>query len=127
MEYSINEPKVNREGSIEIIGEKGSIKAGGAYLNEWEYSTDDSSLKNKIDLLQHEFFLTLIQVKRLYPIYISHLSYLTIMEIYQGSMRNHHCVYDSSGTIAAASGSLLYQYSRSKNTIELINLIYQAR
>src|SRR5574343_1936723 len=95
MEYSINEPEFNREGSIEIIGEKGRIKAGGAYLNEWDYSTDDPALKNRIVLLQKEIFSNadadLKTVTNLQQPFLGPNDYGN----YQGSMRNHHCVYDS--------------------------------
>lgn len=127
MEYSINEPKVNREGSIEIIGEKGSIKAGGAYLNEWEYSTDDSSLKNKIDLLQHEFFSDFNTDQAAVP-NLHQSSFLpNDYGNYQGSMRNHHCVYDSLVQSLQHQAPYYTSIAEAKNTIELINLIYQAR
>ena len=35
--YSVNAYKKNYEGSLTVIGEKGMIKVGGAYLNKIEY------------------------------------------------------------------------------------------
>lgn len=127
MEYSINEPQFNREGSIEIIGERGRIKAGGAYLNEWDYSTDDSALKNRIGLLQKEIFSNadadLKTVTNLQQPFLGPNDYGN----YQGSMRNHHCVYDSLVKSLQLQTPYYTNIEEAKNTIELINLIYQAR
>ena len=127
MEYSINEPQFNREGSIEIIGEKGRIKAGGAYLNEWDYSTDDPALKNRIGLLQKEIFSN--AVADLKPITNLQQPFLGPNDYgnYQGSMRNHHMVYDSLIKSLQLQTPYYTNIEEAKNTIELINLIYQAR
>ena len=127
MEYSINEPMFNREGSIEIIGEKGRIKAGGAYLNEWDYSTHDSTLKNRIQLLQKNIFSNTNT---------NHMPEAGLLRLvsqpndygnYQGSMRNHHCVYNSLVQSLQYQAPYYTSIEEAKNTIELINLIYQAR
>lgn len=129
MEYSINEPYVNKEGSITIIGEKGTMKAGGAYLNEWEYTTEDKELKNSIELLQKkslfDFGDRLNQTAGIHSNVQS--SEPNNYGNYQGSMRNHHCVYDSLVQSLQHQAPYYTSIEEAKNTIELINLIYQAR
>lgn len=127
MAYSINEPQFNREGSIEIICEKGRVKAGGAYLNEWDYSTDDDLLKNRIGLLQKEIFSNadtdLKAVTNLLQPFFGPNDYGN----YQGSMRNHHKVYDNLVRSLQLQTPYYTNIEEAKNTIDLINLIYQAR
>lgn len=127
MEYSINEPQFNREGSIEIFGEKGRIKAGGAYLNEWDYSTDDGMLKKRIDLLQKDFFFNANKDLNVLPNLQQPFLGPNDYGNYQGSMRNHHKVYDSLVKSLQLQTPYYTNLEEAKNTIELINLIYQAR
>ncbi|BDQ13051.1 Gfo/Idh/MocA family protein [Sediminibacterium sp. TEGAF015] len=127
MEYGINEPQINREGSIEIIGEKGRVKAGGAYLNEWDYSTDDSVLQKKIDLLLKAFFsVTNTDVTTMSNLYQPSFEPNNYGN-YKGSMRNHHKVYDNLVQSLKHQVPYYTTIEEAKNTIELINLIYQAR
>jgi UDP-N-acetyl-2-amino-2-deoxyglucuronate dehydrogenase len=113
MDYSVNEPIANREGSLTIFSSKGMVKAGGAYLNTFEFDVDDAvlaaELQKQLDAINKEQYA---------PNNYGH---------YKGSMRNHHLVYDS------LQNSLMHQIpyyttiDEAKNTIDLINLIYQAR
>lgn len=113
MAYSVNEPIANREGSLTIIAEKGTVKAGGAYLNELEVNMDDDALTLSI----HQAYDRLKKEVKTANDY-GH---------YQGSMRNHHKVYD------ALVATILHQQAyyttivEGKNTVGLINRIYQAR
>lgn len=113
MDYSVNEPIANKEGSITILSSKGMIKAGGSYLNTFEYEVNDTALSAELQKQKAALPNTVGM-----PNDYGH---------YKGSMRNHHQVYDSLQT------ALLYQtpyyttVEEAKNTIELINLIYQAR
>lgn len=127
MAYSINEPQVNKEGSITIIGEKGTIKAGGAYLNEWDYSTNNSILKNRIEVLQREFFSDVDTNLKALQNLSQPSSEPNDYGNYQGSMRNHYKVYDSLVQSLQHQVPYYTNIAEAKNTIELINLIYQAR
>lgn len=129
MEYSINEPYVNKEGSITIIGEKGTMKAGGAYLNEWEYTTNDNELKDSIELLQKNILSD-------FGVGLNPTAGFNLPRQssepndygnYQGSMRNHYKVYDSLLQSLQQQAAYYTSIAEAKNTIELINLIYQAR
>lgn len=113
MNYSVNEPIANKEGSITIYTTKGFIKASGAYLNELEFELADQALSAQ--LLDEQ--TTINNTRTTANDYGS----------YTGSMRNHRLVYDS---LVAA---LLYQQpyytsiAEAKNTIALIHQIYQTR
>ncbi len=113
MAYSVNEPIANREGSLTIIAEKGTVKAGGAYLNELEVNMDDDALT--------------LSIHQAYDRVKKEVKTANDYGHYQGSMRNHYKVYD------ALVATLLHQQTyyttieEGKNTVGLINRIYQAR
>lgn len=113
MVYSVNEPIANREGSLTIIAEKGTVKAGGAYLNELEVNMDDDALTLSI----HQAYNRLKKEVKTANDY-GH---------YQGSMRNHHKVYDSLVATVLYQQPFYTTIEEGKNTIALINRIYQAR
>lgn len=113
MDYSVNEPIANREGSLTIFSSKGSIKAGGAYLNTLEFEINDvglaSKLKIQLDAINNEQFAA------------------NDYGHYKGSMRNHYQVYDSLINTLFHQTPYYTTVEEAKNTIDLINLIYQAR
>ena len=113
MDYSVNEPNANREGSLTIFSSKGMIKAGGAYLNTLEFDVNDASLAAE---LQKQ--LEAMNEDQNPPNDYGH---------YKGSMRNHHLVYDSLQNNLVHQTPYYTTVEEAKNTISLINLIYQAR
>ncbi|WP_439504537.1 Gfo/Idh/MocA family protein [Sediminibacterium sp.] len=113
MDYSVNEPNANKEGSLTIFSSKGIVKAGGAYLNTFEFEIDDlalaANLKDQIDI-------------------ISKVQYTpNDYGNYKGSMRNHCHVYNSLQNTLMNQAPYYTTVDEAKNTISLINLIYQAR
>lgn len=113
MDYSVNEPIANREGSLSLFSSKGIIKAGGAYLNTFEYDIKDktlsANLQNHVDAMNKESNS---------PNDYGH---------YKGSMRNHHLVYDSLKNALLNQALYYTTVEEAKHTIHLINRIYQAR
>lgn len=113
MDYSVNEPFENREGSLTIFSSKGMVKAGGSYLNTVEFEIEDlvlaAELQKQLDAMNKVQYA---------PNDYGH---------YKGSMRNHHLVYDSLQNNLIHQTPYYTTVEEAKNTIELINLIYQAR
>ncbi|MCU0337443.1 MAG: Gfo/Idh/MocA family oxidoreductase [Sediminibacterium sp.] len=113
IKYSVNEPFANREGSLTIFSSKGMVSACGAYLNQFDFDLNDALLE--AELQQQKGSINQAN------------SVANQYGTYQGSMRNHFHVYDS------LQNSLLHQtpyyttVEEAKHTIDLINLIYQAR
>ncbi|HLD54532.1 MAG TPA: Gfo/Idh/MocA family oxidoreductase [Sediminibacterium sp.] len=113
MDYSVNEPSVNREGSLTIFSLKGIVKAGGSYLNTLEFEVDDvelaSILQIQLDTINKEQFSA------------------NDYGQYKGSMRNHYQVYNSLINTLLHQTPYYTTIEEAKDTIDLINLIYQAR
>ena len=101
LNYTINSQNRNLEGSFAIFGEKGSIKIGGQYLNtlEWFESADHIAPPQIIHHPSNDY------------------------GYYQGSMSNHHKVYDDLLASLDGTGSLLEAKDAVK-TIEIIERIY---
>lgn len=113
MDYSVNEPNINREGSITIFSSKGMVKAGGAYLNTFEFDINDAKLSAELAME-----LDALNKKHFAP---------NDYGQYKGSMRNHHLVYESLTNTLLNQTAYYTTVEEAKNTIRLINLIYQAR
>ncbi|MBA4258087.1 MAG: gfo/Idh/MocA family oxidoreductase [Chitinophaga sp.] len=113
MNYSVNEPIANKEGSLAIFSSKGTIKAGGAYLNTLEFDVDDASLAAELQIQ-----LDAMNKEQYSPNDYGH---------YKGSMRNHYQVYDSLKNALVNQAPYYTTVEEARNTISLINLIYQAR
>lgn len=103
LNYSINSYNKNLEGSVSIFGEKGSVKIGGQYLNTLEWHEVEGLPK---------------------PELISSPS-ANDYGFYQGSMSNHHKVYDDLILSLNGNGSLL-QAKDAIATIEIIQKVYGA-
>lgn len=101
--YTINSYKKNFEGSLSLFGDKGSVKIGGEYLNEleWYYTSN----KQTPDTLK--------------------TGSANDYGFYQGSMSNHHLVYDDLLSSLDGNGTLLEAKDAVK-TIEFIEKIYLA-
>ena len=91
------------EGSFTIFGEKGTVKIGGQFLNELDYYCLDSEL----------------------PEIITTSKNAQNYGFYQGSMSNHHLVYDEL-TRALQESDFDFAMARdSLKTVEIIEKIYQ--
>jgi UDP-N-acetyl-2-amino-2-deoxyglucuronate dehydrogenase len=100
--YSINTYEHNMEGSLTFIGEKGTIKIGGQYLNTLDYQNIEGfSIPDIVDQNNFNDYGT-----------------------YRGSMSNHDKVYDQLVDLLT-SESIHYEDSLNAcKTVELIELIY---
>lgn len=102
LNYTINSHSKNLEGSFSVFGEKGSVKIGGQYLNtlEW-YDVEGQSKPGLVDEQSANNY-----------------------GFYQGSMSNHHKVYDDLVLSLNGNGNLLEAKDAIK-TIEIIETIYK--
>ena len=103
LNYTINSYSKNLEGSFLVFGEKGSVKIGGQYLNTLEWFDVEGEAGP---------ILSQAQLPNDYG-------------YYQGSMSNHHKVYDELVHSLDGSGSLL-EARDAIATIEIIEKIYAA-
>lgn len=103
LNYTINSYSKNLEGSLSLFGEKGSVKIGGQYLNTLEWHEVEGIEK------------PVLSVARPANDY----------GFYQGSMSNHHKVYDELVRSLNGNGSLL-EARNAVSTIEIIEKIYAA-
>lgn len=101
LNYTINSYSKNIEGSFSIFAEKGSVKIGGQYLNtlDW-YDVEGQSKPVNLNVANANDY-----------------------GFYQGSMSNHHRVYDDLILSLKGNGSLLEAKDTIK-TIEIIEKIY---
>jgi UDP-N-acetyl-2-amino-2-deoxyglucuronate dehydrogenase len=101
--YTINSHNKNLEGSFAIFGEKGSVKVGGQYLNtlEWYEVAGEKRPALSVQPSSNDY------------------------GFYQGSMSNHHKVYDELIHSLNGNGSLL-EARDALSTIEIIEKIYAA-
>jgi predicted dehydrogenase len=98
--YTINAQPRNIEGSFALFGEKASIKIGGEYLNRVEWYED-----NGINKIQ---------------------SYANDYVFYQGSMSNHHIVYDELiKALSSNASNLSIEAKEAAKTVEIIEEIYK--
>jgi len=102
--FSVNSYKQNMEGSLTIIGEKGTVKIGGQYLNILEYQcikdytieiTDKGNAPNQ------------------YGTYV-------------GSMSNHDKVYANIIEVLQEGKSISTNFFEGLKTVEIIEKIYQS-
>lgn len=104
LHFSINAYGENKEGSFTLIGEKGTVKIGGPYLNTLEWCANESG----IDV--GEQMTTPANNHGLYP----------------GSRSNHHLVYDELQKALLGQPNELPQVQETVQTIELIEKMYNA-
>lgn len=103
LNYTINSYRHNLEGSFVLFGEKGSVKIGGQYLNTLEW----------------------FEVEGVEKPFLSAQQGVNDYGFYQGSMSNHHKVYDDLVQSLNGNGSLLEARDAVK-TVEIIEKIYAA-
>jgi UDP-N-acetyl-2-amino-2-deoxyglucuronate dehydrogenase len=102
--YTVNSHSRNMEGSLTIIGEKGTVKIGGQYLNTLEYQDiKDFTIK---DL----------------PAGKGSNQYGN----YEGSMSNHDKVYDNLIDVLHHNAPMIAGGSDGLKTVEIIEKIYSA-
>lgn len=102
LHYTVNAYEKNMEGSITVFGEKGTVKIGGAYLNERAYSSVEESLPavSPEENLPNQY------------------------DGYQGSMSNHPMVYDDLIRLLNGQPSSLATPEDGLRTVQAIEKIY---
>jgi len=102
--YTINSYKQNMEGSFTLFGERGTLKIGGQYLNEIDYfsveNEENPVLEGGKPANQYGF--------------------------YQGSMSNHHIVYQELIKSLDDPGHPFLEASEALKSVEIIEKIYAA-
>jgi len=104
LHFTINSYGKNMEGSLVIVGEKGTVKIGGQYLNTLEYVAIEGD--DRIDL----------------PAGNPANSYGD----YQGSMSNHDKMYGHVVDVLTKGAPNLFGGGEGLKTVEIIEKIYQA-
>ena len=100
--YTVNSFEKNMEGSLTLFGEKGTVKIGGQYLNEVEYTSG-------ID-----FDIPISDAKA------------NNYGSYMGSMSNHDKVYDNVIDVLQNNGAVIINAKEGMKTVEIIEKIYAA-
>jgi len=103
LNYTINATPKNIEGSITVFGEKGSVKIGGQYLNKIDWCT----LPEELPVLEHN------NPSNQYG-------------FYEGSMSNHHLVYDHLIQALDNKNNNMVEAIEAIKTVEIIEKIYKA-
>ena len=104
MNFTVNSFGKNMEGSITLFGEKGTVKIGGAYLNELSYVNIDG-----IDFVDAQIFTPENDYGN-----------------YKGSMSNHPRVYEHVEEVLLKHAPLFPSLADSVKTVEMIEQIYAA-
>jgi len=104
LNYSVNAYNKNIEGSFLLLGEKGSVKIGGQYLNELEYQCIDG---HNIAGLPAG-------------------SMANNYGAYQGSMSNHDKVYENVLDVLTKNKAMHTPACDALKTVEIIHKIYNA-
>lgn len=105
LHYTVNTYEKNTEGSITVFGAKGTVKVGGAYLNEMTYLKVEG-----VEMIENSLEA---QGPNLYP-------------GYQGSMSNHPMVYDDLVRLMNGAISSLATPEEGLRTVQAIEKIYAA-
>lgn len=103
LQYNINSHASNMEGSITVFGSKGTVKVGGQYLNELEHFSVEGMQKPELPAGNGA----------------NNYGY------YQGSMSNHHIVYQQLIAALDDPNQQLLEAEEALHTIRLIEHIYQ--
>ncbi len=100
--YTVNSFEKNMEGSLTLFGEKGTVKIGGQYLNEVEYT---SGISLDVPAFQGE---------------------ANDYGTYTGSMSNHDKVYDNVMDVLNNNAPVMTNGREAMKTVEIIEKIYAA-
>lgn len=103
VQYSLNAHARNMEGSLTLFGEKGTVRIGGTYLNKIDhFEVEGMVMPDLVNMPAANDYGT-----------------------YQGSMSNHHLVYEAMiGTLDDPSKYFMNP-EESLRTVEIIHAIYQ--
>lgn len=104
MHFTINAFDHNMEGSLTLFGERGTVKVGGQYLNALDYQCIDNYCIEGLESGQ---------------------SPNTYGE-YQGSMSNHHLVYDNVCDVLLRDGAITTSAYDGLRTVQAIELLHEA-
>jgi UDP-N-acetyl-2-amino-2-deoxyglucuronate dehydrogenase len=104
LNYTINAYPKNIEGSLTIFGEKGTVKIGGPYLNTIEYFNVEN---------ESHPALTPSNAPNSYG-------------NYEGSMSNHHLVYQEMMTAIGSEWSSAVEAREAMKSVEMIRKIYDS-
>lgn len=102
--YSVNAYEKNFEGSLTVIGQYGTIKIGGQYLNTIEYCKINNYLQPSIDSGNIE----------------------NNYGEYTGSMSNHNLVYKNVMDVLLNDGDIATTGNEGMKTVKLIQNIYNS-
>lgn len=103
MHYSVNCYSRNGEGSMLILGTEGSVRIGGQYLNQ----------------------LSWVDVPGVVNPSIGSAEAANDYGVYQGSMRNHHLVYNNLLDVWMGKAQPDVQLSEAIQCVEVIERVYQ--
>jgi len=135
MHYSVNAFEKNREGSLTILGEKGMVKIGGAYLNKIAFAeiegvklpiefAQERHLENDFENYKEQNHKEQNNKEQNRANQTNQANdYVT----YQGSMRNHHHVYSSMVNTLKHGTNYYTSVSEAASTIQLIQQIMQQK
>ena len=103
LHYTVNSYGQNMEGSFVVVAEKGTVKVGGQYMNELEYqSIENYRIEN-----------------------LAAGSPANHYGHYQGSMSNHHKVYDNVIAVLEGRADIATGMLEGLKTVEIIEQIYK--
>ena len=111
LQYTVNAYEKNMEGSIAVFGEKGTVKVGGAYLNELTYFNVEGVEKVEGSLS------AVRQIER-------QSNRPNQYDGYQGSMSNHPMVYDDLIRLLNGESNSLASPEDGLRTVRAIEKIY---
>jgi len=101
--YTVNSYGKNMEGSLTLLGEKGTVKIGGEYLNELEYQNIEQFTIENLPEGNHA----------------------NNYGMYQGSMSNHDKVYENVVDVLINNASISTNSFEGLKTVEIIEKIYR--
>jgi UDP-N-acetyl-2-amino-2-deoxyglucuronate dehydrogenase len=103
LHYTVNSYGKNMEGSLTVVGEKGTVKIGGQYLNELEYqSIEGYCIKD-----------------------LPSGNPANQYGAYEGSMSNHGKVYDNVIDVLQGNATVAASASNGLKTVAIIEQIYR--
>lgn len=102
--FTVNSFQENKEGSLTLFGENGSVKIGGQYLNTLEWYTTAEGTTPEMDIATEA----------------------NDYGHYRGSMSNHDKVYESMMATLQSNGTTSVEARDAIKTIEIIEKIYKA-
>jgi UDP-N-acetyl-2-amino-2-deoxyglucuronate dehydrogenase len=102
--YTISSHSRNMEGSFTVFGEKGTVKIGGQYLNTLEH----------------------FEVEGVAKPHLATETQANDYGFYQGSMSNHHLVYDNIVSSLSDSSVPYLDAAEALKTVQIIEAIYRS-